>query len=342
MTKLEIRRLNEDEFPLWDDFVDESPQGTLFHKTFWLRTAGYKFTIYGYFREGMLLAGFPLPYRTEFGIKLAMPPPLTPYLGVIFKRQDTKYVTRLSQEKKISREIAHILKGSFHHISYGFPPGAVDLQPFVWEGFATSITYTYIVHLENELENIWMALTDKNRNQIRKAEKDGITVVQSDDFSHTVSLVEKTFARQNKSLFPESAACSSNDVLKKRNQCKSFLAKNADGDLIAAAYIVWDNKRAYYQLGGYDSERSHGGASALALWEAIKFSKEQLNLKEFDFEGSMIPRLEEFFREFGGELLPCYHVDWTKPGYKIYISARRLLSKFDLIRQMYTRVYARR
>jgi len=342
MTKLEIRPLNEDEFPMWDDFVDESPQGTLFHKSFWLRALGSTPIIYGCFRGGTLFAGFPLPCRTEFGIKLAMSPPLTPYLGVIFKHQDTKYVTRLSQEKRISREIARTLKGGFHHVSYGFPPGMVDLQPFVWEGFATSVTYTYIIHLENELENIWMSLTDKNRNQIRKAEKDGITVVLSDDFNYTVSLVEKTFARQNKSLFPKSAACAYNDVLKKRNQCKSFLAKDINNNLVAAVYIAWDNKRSYYQLGGYDSEKSHGGASALALWEAIRFSKNELGLREFDFEGSMIPRLEEFFREFGGELISCYHVDWTKPGYKIYISARRLLSRFDLIRQMYARVYAHR
>jgi len=342
MPKLEIRPLNEDEFPLWDDFVDESPWGTLFHKTFWLRASGHKFTIYGHFKGGVLLAGCPLAYHTEFGIKLAMHPPLTPYLGVLFKEQDIKYVTRLSKEKKISQEIARTLKRSLHHISCHLPAGTVDLQPFIWEGFSTSVTYTYIIYLNNELENIWMSMTDKNRNQIRKAERDGITVVPSDDFNQTCSLVEKTFARQDKSFFPKSAAYAYHEVLKKRNQCKSFLARDINNDFVASVYIVWDNKRSYYLLGGYDSRKSHGGATALALWEAIKFSKQELNLREFDFEGSMIPQVEEFFREFGGELSPRYQVSWTKPGYKIYILARQMLSRSDLMRHMYAKVYAHR
>ena len=93
---------------------------------------------------------------------------------------------------------------------------------------------------------------------------------------------------------------------------------------MAAVYIVWDNKRSYYLLGGYDFKKSHHGAQALAVWESIKFTKERLGLNEFDFEGSMIPQVERFFRKFGGRLIPCYSVVWTRPSLKIVLSFKKI------------------
>jgi len=52
----------------------------------------------------------------------------------------------------------------------------------------------------------------------------------------------------------------------------------------------------HYILNEYDPAESHHGASAIAMWEAIKFTKEELGLNQFDFEGSMIQPVEQFFR----------------------------------------------
>jgi len=94
------------------------------------------------------------------------------------------------------------------------------------------------------------------------------------------------------------------------------------GDIpIGGVYIIFDNKRSYYILGGYDTNKSHYGASAYALWEAIKYTKNQLLLNEFDFEGSMAQQIEHFFRQFGGILTPYY-------------SIKKLYSWFELIRQI--------
>lgn len=317
MPNFEIRPLDESEFPLWDAFVDISPQGTVFHKSFWLGASGIKPVVYGYFKGGILCAGIPLVCSTRFGIKQALHPVLTPYLGVLFKRQDNKYVNRISQEKEIGREIAQRLKNDFHLVHFQFPPGSNDLQPFIWEGFSAGIRYTYIINLDSSLENIWNSMEDTRRNKLRKAEKESVNVALSDDFEVTFNLVEKTLARQEIKAEFKATAFRYNEVLCRRNQCKSFLAKDRNGNSIAVAYIVWDNKRSYYLLGGYDSSKRNNGASALAIWEAIKFTKEELGLREFDLEGSMLPQIEQFFREFGGEQVPYYIVRWVNPYLKI-------------------------
>jgi|GEM_PF-233184 len=320
---LEIRALTQDEFSLWDTFVDESPKGTLFHKTFWLQASGREFVVYGLFKGQELSAGIPLVHSRRAGVRSASHPVLTPYLGVLFKEQDSKYVSRISQEKEMSREIARMLKGAFGSVTFNFTPGPTDLQPFIWEGFSPGVRYTYILDLTNSLDDIWRAMEDSRRRSIKRAQRDNVSVVTSDDFELTFSLVEKTFVRQGKQAHFRSAAFGYNQALKARNQCKSFLARDENGNYIAVVYIVWDSRGSYYLLGGYDSERRHHGASALAMWEAIRFTRDELSLGEFDFEGSMIPQVEQFFRKFGAVQTPYYRVSWVRPHLKGAILAKR-------------------
>ncbi|MFC2001680.1 lipid II:glycine glycyltransferase FemX [Chloroflexota bacterium] len=313
----EIRPLSESEFAAWDELVEKSPEGTLFHNTFWLKASGERFVIYGYFKGGELFAGIPVSYTSSFKIKVAGLPLLTPYFGVVLKGRETKYVQRMSQDKEIVGELVRRLKKDFNAGLVHLIPGWVDLQPFIWEGLIPGIRYTYIIDLNMELEQIWGAMNDKRRNDIRKAEKDGIRVVAGDNFETTYSLVEKTFARQERTVAFKQAALRYNEALAARNQCRAFLAKNGQDEPIAAVYIVWDSRRSYYLLGGYDPDSSHHGASALAMWEAIKFTKEELGLGGFDFEGSMVPQIEQFFRKFGGRLTPYYTVSWSRPYLKL-------------------------
>jgi len=332
MTEYTVNCLENSEYKTWDEFVDNSPQGTLFHKSYWLEASGRKFLVYGCFKGGQLVAGIPVVCKSKFGVRYASHPQLTPYLGIVFKPDhDLKYVSRISDQKQISREISKRLKEDFSSIKISFAPFPVDLQPFIWEGFTANVSYTYLLSID-DLELVWKNMDKKRRNDIRRAEEDGIYVETSSNFNEIFSLVEKTLRRQ-KGKVDRQIASKYNETLSERNQCKSLLAKNKRGDIIAGAYTVWDNKRAYYLLGGFDPEKSQRGASAIAVWEAIKFTKKELGLNEFDFEGSMIPEVEQFFREFGGKLTPRYSVIWRKPHMKLlsfmYESAR---STFNRIR----------
>lgn len=319
------RILKPCDYKNWDTFVAQSPQGTLFHKSCWLEISGKEFRIYGYFKGEELIAGLPIACGgSRLGIRKALHPPLTPYLGVVFRESQAKYVKRISDEKEISKTIAARIKEDFDYIYFNFSPSFADLQPFIWEGFESGIRYTYLLELD-DLGSVWKGMDAKRRNDITRAEKDGIYVKISDDFEQTFALVEKTFKRQEKKMTFKSAALKYNEVFSQRAQSRSFLAMNRAGKAIAAVHIVWDEKRSYYIFGGYDFEESHHGASAIAMWEAIKFTKEELGLNEFDFEGSMIPPVEQFFRKFGGKFTPYYFVTWMKPSVKFLLETKRFV-----------------
>jgi hypothetical protein len=314
--------MEEHEFPLWDEFVYRSQEGTLFHSHLWLQALGYPFKLLGCFRGQELRAGFAIAVINDN--RAAHPESaLTPYLGIVHAAQSEKYVTRLSTQKEMTAEFARYLMANFNAAEFRFPPEVIDLQPFIWAGFDAGVRYTYRLPLASTevlLEN----MDATRRRNILKAEKMGIRVQYDSPFEDIMRLVEKTFQRQGHQASFRAAALAVESQLRPLRRCMGFVARNESGLDLGAVWIVWDNKRAYYLLGGYDPAMHSSDAVSLAMWHAIRYTALELNLKEFDFEGSMIVPVERFFRKFGGTLMPTFTVKFERPTGLVDRLARKL------------------
>jgi hypothetical protein len=77
----------------------------------------------------------------------------------------------------------------------------------------------------------------------------------------------------------------------------------------SVAYVVWDAGSAYLLMSGSDPEVRESHAGTLVVWEAIQFAAGVA--PQFDFEGSMLEPVERFFRAFGAEQRPYFHVTKT-------------------------------
>ena len=163
------------------------------------------------------------------------------------------------------------------------------------------------------MDDAWGAMADTRRRNIRRAEKDGVSIDMEAQFEDLWGLVEETFRRQGMRVGFSSSAHRANELLSGTGKSKTLIARDESGKAIAGVYICWDWNRAYYLLGGYDTESSHHGGSALALWHAMRFAGEEAGLRAFDFEGSMVPAIERFFRKFGGVLTPYFEVVRERP-----------------------------
>lgn len=318
MADYKIKKLDTAEYQNWDQFVDESKEGSLFHKSFWLDASGLNFDIIGCYTGNELRAGGVFPEKQKFGISVVSNPVLTPYTGVIFEQRRGKRVTALSNEKRMSEKIIKYAKEKYSNIKINLSPNYKDLQPFIWNGFESKVRYTYLMDLSN-LDEIWNQMDSGScRNSIKRAKKDGLKVKITDDFETMLNLVEMTFNRQDMTIDHfKDTAWKYFKVLKRKKLSKSFICYDNHDRPIGGVFIVWDNSTSYYLLGGYDPEHGHHGASTLAMWEAIQYSSEELGLNQFDFEGSMIRSVENFFRKFGGVLTPYYHVSASNIFYKL-------------------------
>ena len=156
-----IKVLDSTEYDRWDKFVDLSPQGTIFHKSYWLKASEVEFKVYGCFNGDDLIGGLPLAYKSLFGITRATQPPFTPYCGILYRNSTAKYVSRISDEKRIATLMAKRIKKDFQIINFRFAPSVTDLQPFIWEGFSSSVEYTYFLDVNNlilPLMLIWLTI----------------------------------------------------------------------------------------------------------------------------------------------------------------------------------------
>jgi len=306
--ELKLLSKNQDIQKEWDHFVTSSPSGTLFHKSLWLNAWGGNYDLWGLYKGAELVAGFVAPYKSLLRMRVVVPPTLTHYSGILFKKYEGKYVSKITSEKEMARELAILVRKKYRRGILSFSPSIDDMQPFIWEGFEVSPMYTYLLDVSDP-EQTLKEMNADTRNSIKKAQNDGLSVVVTDSIDEIIELVKKTFMRQGE--YPTlSAAFKYHKELLRENLYKGFICVDKDGNKIATYCIVWDEKRSYGFLSGYDAKKKHKGATSLCVWEAIKYISKYLDTIEFDLEGSMIPKIERFNRNFGGKLTNYYEIKW--------------------------------
>ena len=96
-------------------------------------------------------------------------------------------------------------------------------------------------------------------------------------------------------------------LFRSKKRRRIFFAKNTEGVVQAAIYVVFDTSTAYYLAGGAtEAGRSKGAMHGLLAHAIQETAAEGCTI--FDFEGSMLKGVEPFFRGFGGELTPYFRV----------------------------------
>jgi Acetyltransferase (GNAT) domain len=308
--QMNINILNDSDLTAYDKLVLLSDEGTIYHSSWWQKITdnvyGNTFSTnrYGIFENDTLVAAIPISTYKKFGHQFIFNSKLTPYSGPFFlHKPETKNVTRISKEKSMNSEFAKILKNNGICLYYPFGPNHIDLQPFGWEGFTIEVSYTYQLMLE-DLTQIWQNIDKKKRSEINLAYSKNYEILYGkiNDF---VFLNNETMKRQNHAVIPSGLWETLFKQSKERDCCEVFTAYDVKGPT-ASLFLVWDNKRSYYIGGGIRKDSQN--AMSLLIWEAIQYTKNKLNLNQFDFEGSNVKSIEFYFRKFGGKIHPLFAI----------------------------------
>lgn len=239
----------------------------------------------------------------KFGKTVLIHPPFATSCGLSFQLDTTKLVGVNSDVKRVMRALADYVNTKFPHayIDIGFPPEVKDVQPFLQSGFSIHPSYTYRLNLSPSEDELLAHFSPERRKNIRDAKSAAYRIEFDTNPQELIALVNVTAERAD--LHYDLAT----------------LGRLIDSDftytvaiwqaeqLISTAVIGYDLQCAYYLVGGTVKNANTIGAGALVLWEAITKAKE-LKIPQFDFCGSSIPRIEKFFRGFGGELVPNFRV----------------------------------
>lgn len=284
-----------------------SKAGSVFHQKDWLDAMGPGLRRLGIFDEGNMLVGgfFYMEVRT-FGWRLLRNPPFTPECGPFFLAEASQPSKVIERTRSMVTAVADFLIAQKRSVIYfALDKSIVDTLPFIWKSCKVTPNYTYQIDLTHSPETLWDNLAKGRRNDITKARKDGIVVRPTQDLGMVESFVHRTFARKDKSYPVEALHRILHSVAREDNSY-AHVAEH-EGVPIACTFVLHDRKTAYYLLSGFDETRRHHGAGALCLYESILHARER-GCQVFDFEGSVIPSIEKYFRGFGGALHPTYVV----------------------------------
>jgi hypothetical protein len=300
-----------DELHPWDTFVDSSPQGSIFCRSWWLNAVcNDQFSILALKERGEIVAGMPLPYRRRYGWKYFHMPPLTQTLGPLLPPpRSPKYRSQISREVELLEQlVSHIPQYDSFSIRCHY--ALSNWLPFHWAGYHQTTRYTYVIENLEEPERVFERMSSSYRNKIRKARKSGIKVVESNDVEALLVLTRKTFARQGLDLpYSEEVVTRIDQACAHRGKRKIFLTRDAGGRLHSALLVIYDQKSMYNLIQGSDPDLRHSGANILAMWHSIRFAQ-QVTAK-YDFEGSMLKNVERVFRDFGAQQKRYFHITRT-------------------------------
>jgi len=282
-------------------------------------------------KGGQIIASMPYYMIKRHGMCRIIIPQLTQTMGPRLRSTNAKYANQLAEQKDLMTALIEKLP-AFDHFAQNFHYSITNWLPFYWQGFSQTNKYTYVLEDISDTQKIWDGMLPKIRTDIKKAQNRFSLQISTDSgIDAFLTMNEQTFTRQGMKLpYSKDFVKRLDNACEEHNARRIFFAKDSDGRIHAAVYIVWDENSAYYLMGGSDPDLRNSGANSLCMWEAIKFAS--TITKAFDFEGSMIEPVERFFRAFGARQMPYFQVSKiNSPFVKIY---RDIRSWGGLLRQL--------
>ena len=224
------------------------------------------------------------------GFTFIRSPHLTPYNGFIFSQSN---ITAETRERLIEQLLSQLPKYDVLKIDLSLMIRPDTKFP---SAFKVSEKRTNLIQLNSEQE-IYTNFKPALKRQIKKSAL-SLSIYETEDIVLFYSLHQKTFLKQNKQPGIPFAVYQQYWNTCKTNACgKLFFIRDNEHQVHAALWLAYDEDTAYYLAGGTDAAYYGSGAMSGLMWHGIQWAL-RMNKKTFDFEGSMLPSIDRFFKNF--------------------------------------------
>ncbi|TGC07438.1 GNAT family N-acetyltransferase [Methanolobus halotolerans] len=305
---------------VWDQFIDESSYGTIFHKWDFLRTVekhtGCELYPLGVYITEELICIIPIFFKKFNGIRMVFSPPpqsAIPCLGFVVSprcdimKQSKKSMHMYDMGKLFTEEVDRM---NANYVSIALTPKFHDVRHFKWNDFTIDTMSTFYIDLQRPLENIFRGFSSSRKDAIKKLDRYDLELVESDDISSFYdSSVEryrkqglkfpvagKEYLEELRSLYPD--------------EVKLYYIRNREGDLLGSLMTA-EYKRITMWLGNVKPEASLP-VNEFLYWELIRKGKD-MDYNELELGGADVPSIAAFKAQFDPSLRMKYRLvkkDW--------------------------------
>lgn len=322
---IRIERLEGNQLDEWDSYVDRSSHALPFHRRSTLeliaRHHGHRFhPLVGY--KGQEPIGlFPL-FETKIGPFTAVgsPPVETEiaYMGPLQIGLDG------AKQRKVEKARRRFIDGSLEWIETRLDPdlvhiqcanGFTDVRPFLWNDFEVTPTYTYVVPLDSDPDELLASFSSDARQNIRRFEEsDGTVEIGGIDVLDTLNgqvrsrLEEKGVEYNLSTAFLE-------DLYEELgpDRVRPYVCI-VDGEIAGGVLALIEGGTIYCWIGGalpdVDLPVNEG-----IDWRIIRDGIDE-DLDGYDLHGAMERGVTEYKSKFNPELTPLYEIEWKSSRMK--------------------------
>lgn len=308
MPDLMYKPLTESDLNLWDGYVDAHLDGTIFHTSFYQKAIGKNPEAHIIFEGDEIVGGVLLTRFAKFKVNGYHKGPYTPYNGAVFGKIGAK-----KDQTNLIRTALNLLLNSLPSAGiyeFNLPINHQDFIPYITKGYTVTARITYVLPIELQKIEKYNSSTRNYINRLRELEKTGDLKIISDENIDEFLAFHKLCASE-RNYDPKT------DIIRKlfsstdlSGKWKCFRIYYKD-TLISGCITIWDLKKAYNLLNGTSFKNVSPDfnplikqVNALCMHLAIE-NATNLGLT-FDFEGSMLPGVEKFYRHFGAIQTPYY------------------------------------
>ena len=211
----------------------------------------------------------------------------------------------LSKQKEIINQLLEQLP-VYKSFNMVFDSSNEYILPYRWHGFRYMPEFSYRLRDLGDMDTLYKSFNKTVKKNIKSA-RNKTTIAEDSKPEDLLGLLNKTFeAQKRKNPIDSNLIIRIMEKAVNRGNGKIIIAKDCDGNIHSGAFLLYDSRICYYLLGGSDSRFRSSGAQSLVLWEAIQFAATVS--AQFDFEGSNVESIENFFRQFNGDRVINYNV----------------------------------
>jgi hypothetical protein len=316
----------------WDQFVETSPQGLLFHKWDFLKTverhSKYRFLPYCVYSGDQPLCIFPFFIGRDHGLTVMNSPPRhtqIPYLGPAF--DVSVQARRASKKEKILDQVTgeiceEIDKIAPNYVDFTTVPNFLDVRFFMWKKYREHSRMTYSINLERSLDEILASFSNSCKRGIKKLSAHSPEIQQTVDVSALIDQWRVRFSELG-----EQVPLLSDSYLKELfitfPQDMTVYTLSIDGKLATAiAFCVMQKERYHWWIGGVNVRKDLSAIDYL-IWEVVQRAKSE-GFKKLDL-GEGDPRLSKYKSKFDPALEPFWTLNKASTLYKSGLRAKKML-----------------
>jgi hypothetical protein len=337
---MRIEAVSEREKDEWDSCVDGSSQTSFFHRYDALEVLARHFDatlhrIIGYVGEEPI-GVFPVfgLDKGPFRLVASPPPSFEMHVGPALLNFEKLKQRKAEQRHRefveasldwIEREL------SPDYLQIGTTDRYTDVRPFLRREFDVDPSYTYVLDLGKDADDLLMQFSRDARNNIRNTDDEAYDIREGgrDEIRKLVSLVRRRHDEQDKEHYLDSEFVLDLYSSYGPEHVRPYVC-SVDGHIVSGI-IALEHGDTVYRWQGGPKPKVDVPVNDILDWYVIRESM-QRNVDRYDLVGAMLPRLCDYKSKFSPNPVPLYIIERHSLATKAAVLAYgRLPTKYQIL-----------